>query len=658
MPGADADTVSAQMHVAGRRKDLGQSHDLRASGQRLLLQQVLGRINEPPGDLQGHDPDDGGTDANDSQVVPQLPARLNSGAESPQKGGHRIMSLRGFLEELRRRRVLKVAVAYTGAGIVLLEVLTHLFHNFEAPHWVLKVITTLLIVGLPVACLAAWGFEFREGRIRSLPREPADATPAAPQLASPVPHPSIAVLPFADMSAGHDQQYLGDGIAEELLNALASIDGLDVAARTSSFSLAGKGADIREVGDTLHVRHVLEGSVRRAGAKLRVTAQLIDVSNGFHLYSQTFDRQAEDIFSIQNEIALEIVRALLPRIGVDSATRLVKQGTASLEAYNLRLMARQWLTRPSPAAYQAAMEQLKEATRIDPGYADAWGDMAYIHGFASSWATDTLPYLIEAHHAAETALALSPQNVEGLLFRAFASLLVRHDAEASDDYYEQARDAGADLSVWAFNRAVLHDHPLGHFEFARAYLEEAERKDPLAHNVKWMLAWNYFLSRRHADAVRVAEQLRQLGVSAPDGIAVWGILLGATAARQAREALATLADAVPEFAHVGHMYQFAIDDVIGDREHARKLLDGLLARAAAHLPISPIALAEGYKALGEFDNAIDWWSRAVDQRVPYTIAWMAPVNRDHPVIGKHPRFLALLRRMGLMTEAVARPADR
>ena len=207
------------------------------------------------------------------------------------------MSLRGFFKELRRRHVFKVAVAYTGIGIVLLEVLTHLFHNFEAPHWVLKVITTLLIVGLPVACLAAWGFEFKEGRVRSIPRERNDAPPALPSPDAVTPHPSIAVLPFADMSAERDQQYLGDGIAEELLNALACIDGLDVAARTSSFSLATKGAGIKEIGDTLHVRHVLEGSVRRSASKLRVTAQLIDVSTGFHLYSQTFNRQAEDIFS-------------------------------------------------------------------------------------------------------------------------------------------------------------------------------------------------------------------------------------------------------------------------------------------------------------------------------------------------------------------------
>jgi len=172
------------------------------------------------------------------------------------------MKFREFLRELHRRNVWKVAVAYTAAAVVLLEVLTHLFHNFEAPHWVLKVITTLLIAGLPVACLAAWGFEVKEGRVRSVPREPQQTKPALPAPVTNAP-PSIAVLPFEDMSAEHDQQYLGDGIAEELLNALASIAELKVAARTSAFSFRGRSATMKEIGEVLHVRHVLEGSVRR-----------------------------------------------------------------------------------------------------------------------------------------------------------------------------------------------------------------------------------------------------------------------------------------------------------------------------------------------------------------------------------------------------------
>ena len=564
------------------------------------------------------------------------------------------MKFREFLRELHRRNVWKVAVAYTAAAVVLLEVLTHLFLNFEAPHWVLKVITTLLIAGLPLACLAAWGFEVKEGGVRSIPRVPKEASPALPAPDTTAP-PSIAVLPFADMSAEHDQQYLGDGIAEELLNALASIEGLNVAARTSSFSFAGKGASMEEIGRTLHVGHVLEGSVRKSGQKLRVTAQLINVETGFHRYSQTYDRQVQDIFDIQNEIAREIVAALLPRLGVQKDATLITHGTNNLEAYNLRLRARQWITQPSPATYREVIDQLRQATRLDPAYAGAWSDLAYIFGFTSAWMSDPLPNLLEAHHAAEMALRIAPDDVLALLFRAFVTTLVYRDATAADHYYELARAAGGDLSVWAFNRAVLFDHPLGQWDRARPALEEAARRDPLAHNVKWALAVSYEWSGRHADAVRLAEELRHLEVPSPDGIASVAIILkDPVVAASARDSLAAMVAAAPdELANVGHLYQFSIDEAIGDRTHARQLLDKLLAEEAAERPVSPVVIAEGYKALGEYERAIDWWSRAVDQHVPYTLAWMASVTRVHPVIGKHPRFLALLKRMGLEGDQTA-----
>ena len=160
-----------------------------------------------------------------------------------------------------------------------------------------------------------WGFDIAPEGVRPAPKS------AAPGKANVL--PSIAVLPLADMSGERDQQYLGDGIAEELLNALTSVEGLNVAARTSSFSFHDKGATVKEIGDTLHVCTVLEGSVRRSGQKLRVTAQLIDVESGFHLFSQSYDCQVRDIFDIQNEIAREIVTALMPKLGLKEGAKLV-----------------------------------------------------------------------------------------------------------------------------------------------------------------------------------------------------------------------------------------------------------------------------------------------------------------------------------------------
>jgi len=224
---------------------------------------------------------------------------------------------------------------------------------------VLKVVTTLAILDFPVVCLMAWGFDITAEGVRPVPPMPRDTTPPPqPSARGPVSTTdesatlSIAVLPFVDMSAGHDQQYLGDGTAEGLLNALASIDGLNVAVRTSFFSFHGKDVTVKEIGDMLHARHVLEGSVRRSGQKLRVTTQLIDVDTGFHLFSQSCDR--------------EFVAALMPKLGIGRDANLVKQGTTNLEAFNLWLKAHEWLRNPNPIAVDAALEHLRQAVELDP----------------------------------------------------------------------------------------------------------------------------------------------------------------------------------------------------------------------------------------------------------------------------------------------------
>ena len=413
------------------------------------------------------------------------------------------MGLRGFLKELHHRNVFKVAVAYTAAAVVLLEVLTHLFHNFEAPHWVLKVITTLLIMGLPVACLMAWGFEFKEGGVRSIPRVPKDTKPALPAPETTVP-PSIAVLPFADMSAEHDQQYLGDGIAEELLNALASIEGLNVAARTSSFSFAGKGASMTEIGDTLHVRHVLEGSVRRAGQKLRVTAQLIDVKSGFHLFTQSYDREVKDIFEIQNDIAHEIASALLPKLGLSEDVMLVRQGTTNLEAYNLWLKAHQWLTTPIPATAQTAIEQLRQAVALDPKYADAWGALAYVYAYTPYGPVTPTRRWSNATCGA-VARVYAPAGVLQLLSQAYVSLLVHRDAAASAAF---TNGFGMPVSTCLSGLTTKPTFMTVHWVTTirrSPYSRRLEARDPLAPNLKWALMEMYLAAGRIAEAVVVAD---------------------------------------------------------------------------------------------------------------------------------------------------------
>ena len=561
------------------------------------------------------------------------------------------MSLTGVLKELHRRKVWQVAVAYSAVAVGLLEVLTHLFHNFEAPHWVLKVMTTLLIAGLPVACLMAWGFEFKEGRVRAMPSERPQAPPALPVAAVSAPA-SIAVLPFEDMSPEQDQKYLGHGIAEELLNSLAGIDQLKVAARTSSFALASRGASMQEIGDTLHVRHVLEGSVRRSGQKLRITAQLIDVQSGFHLFSEAYDRAAEDIFDIQNEIAREIAAALLPKLGLSDDMQLVKQGTRNIEAYNLRLQAHQQFLAVNPGSLRLAIEGLQQAVKLDPRYWDALGDLAHGYAWASIWAGDPVPYLVKASSATAVALANAPTHVMALLVQAFLELLINRDRVAAARGYELARATGIDQSFWAFNKAYCYDGPLGRYAEAIAALRDAERKDPLAPNLKWALLEMQLACDKVTEAADTARALQSLGFVAP-GVSrnIGFALVAAGDISGARVALAAAHAAAGAEFHDSALLQFAIDEATGDRRHAQELLDQLLQSTSANGPESCYLIGDAFKALGEYDRTFEWWNRAVERHEPYMLVSMPMRNRNHPVIGKDPRLRQLLKRMGLESDA-------
>jgi TolB-like protein/Tfp pilus assembly protein PilF len=565
------------------------------------------------------------------------------------------MSTRTLLTELRRRGVLKVAVAYAAIGWVLLQVLSLLFDNFDAPGWVIKVVTTLVILGFPVACLMSWGFDITPDGVRPVPPVPKDPSPS-PALAD-VPAaksgvaagpPSIAVLPFEDMSAEHDQQYLGDGIAEELLNALTAVEGLKVAARTSSFSFRGKSAAMQEIGEVLRVRHVLEGSVRRSGPKLRVTAQLVEVASGFHLFSQSYDRELADIFDIQNEIAREIVRALLPRLGMQEGERLVSQGTASLEAYKLHLEARGWLYNPDPTTADAAIALLRRAVAADPRYADAWADLGYIYGYLSTWTGEPVPLMLEFVRAATTALVHDPTSPLGLTGFAYTSMLIDRDPQAAASWYERGRAAGADPSIWAFHKAYVFDAPLGRYEEAIAQLTAAEARDPLAPNIKQALADNQLHSGRIREAVATAEAVEKLPSFGPEISAICGLahvaagdlprasrLLEAARARSGRDFMALLPLAL------------AVNAATADVDDTRRLLARLLEHHAEGTASSAYLIGEAYKYLGDFEKAFEWWNRSVERYECWSLTVLPLRNRNHPVIGKDPRFHALLRRMGL-----------
>src|SRR5438046_10726710 len=220
-----------------------------------------------------------------------------------------------FFAELKRRKVYTVAIAYVVGGWALAQGISQLLPVFDIPIWVVRLVVLLIVLGFPVALVLSWFFDFtRYGIVRTPDMK--DKIDIGPAVSSS--EPSIAVLPFTDLSPGEERDYFGEGIAEEIQTALAKIEGLRVAARRSSFWFKDKKADLREIANKLNVEHVLEGSVRRDGNRVRISAELTDCGNGFTLWSETFEREMQGIFALQDEITRAIVDALKLKLDISA----------------------------------------------------------------------------------------------------------------------------------------------------------------------------------------------------------------------------------------------------------------------------------------------------------------------------------------------------
>ena len=389
-----------------------------------------------------------------------------------------------IIAELKRRNVLRVAALYLVAAWVLLQVGDLLFGLLDLPAWSNKLLFAGLVLGFVPALIFSWVYELtpeglkREHEVernasttaetarkldlivvgllviaivvvavqRFMPRTaPVPAATVATSGSSSVEMPapaaakSIAVLPFADMSAGKDQEYFADGLSEELLNLLAKLPELRVIGRTSSFQFKGRNEDLRVIGEKLNVVHVLEGSVRKSGNKVRITAQLIKAADGSHLWSETYDRTLDDIFAVQDDIAGEVVKALkLTLLGTTSVTR---SRPVNPEAYNLALQGRFFVERRGQKDLERAVEYFRRSRERDPGYAPAWAGLsqAYARQADYGFAPPADGYR-QAREAAEKALALDPQLVDAHLAMGSIHLVYDWDWAAADASFRRALD--------------------------------------------------------------------------------------------------------------------------------------------------------------------------------------------------------------------------
>ncbi|MEO5836547.1 MAG: hypothetical protein ABIQ20_07650 [Thermomonas sp.] len=342
-----------------------------------------------------------------------------------------------LIDELKRRKVFKVGAAYLVVAWLAVQAASIGFPAFDAPPWTLRVFILVSLLGFPLALVMAWIFDATPegmkldtrgaGRTRVFAaaavlialafgwyfygqpsfRKGDVATPVAAR------SNSIAVLPFANMSGKPDQEYFSDGMTEELLNVLAKVPQLQVVARTSVFQFKGKGGDVREIGRKLGVSHIVEGSVRRDGQQVRITAQLIRVADGFHVWSETYDRKLESVFAVQDEIAERIGDALKLSLGVDA--QVAARTSIDPIAYDEYLKGRSLLR--SRKDLQAAIEHFKAAVAKAPEFSAAWSSLSLAHDVSYWWVKQnqeqTAAELAKAAVAAERAAALDPNLAAG-----------------------------------------------------------------------------------------------------------------------------------------------------------------------------------------------------------------------------------------------------
>ncbi len=462
--------------------------------------------------------------------------------------------MRDFIEELKRRNVAKVALVYIIAGWLTMQVVDVMFPALHLPEWLISAVAAFVLIGFPFAVIFAWAFEMTpEGLKREKDVDRSESiTPRTGQklnhvamvilaiavvfllvdkfafqadtevpdteviATAPEEKPSIAVLPFVNMSGDVENEYFSDGLSEELLNLLAKIPQLHVAGRTSSFKFKGTNEDLRIIGEALNVAHVLEGSVRKSGARLRITAQLIDTQNGYHLWSENYDRELTDIFAIQDEIAGHVVEELKAHL-LGAEVAAATQGTTNIEAYNQFLRGNYFIDNTSAENLEKARIAYETAIEFDPDFARAYAGLAVaLQQTYSGWTSSSSGSFIEnfqhIREVADKAIELDPENPESLIAQTIVALLINWDLPTARMQTEKAlRISPNDLAALGWHGSNLTF--LGEFEAAEDVLTKALEIDPLSLATLRTLGDVYMVSGRCDLAIETYQRALSL---APD----------------------------------------------------------------------------------------------------------------------------------------------
>jgi len=465
------------------------------------------------------------------------------------------------------------------------------------------------------------------------------------------PHPrppdasSIAVLPFVNLSSDKENEYFSDGLTDDLISALTQVQGLRVVARGSSFQFKGKNPDIRAVGRQLNVASVLEGSVQRSGDRLRITAQLSSVADGYHVWSQTYDRRLADVFAVQDEISRAIVQALEVRVA-GAPRRLVQSPTADLEAYNLYLQARFHLNEWRPESARQAIAYFQQAIAKDSAYAPAYAGLAdsytWLGVFGYLPAREAMP---QAREAASRALRLDGSLAAAHVSLGYVKALYDWDWPGAAREFERALELSPGDADVHFAYAVAYLTPLGRLDEALAQIRRALALDPLSPYKLTGAGMIYTDRRAYDDAAAEYHKAIELDSSFYEA---YEELLSLETLRGRPQAVNAIVQAMraafPDFSDTSMRAREAAQQ--GRPAEARSLVEQCIAEyARADRPAKAWSAAHIYAGIGEKDLALEWLDKAYQARSPMLVF----VNEMpyYESLRSSPRFTALMSRLGL-----------
>jgi TolB-like protein/Flp pilus assembly protein TadD len=581
---------------------------------------------------------------------------------------------RSFFAELQRRNVLRAGAFYIAATWALAQGIAQLSPVVGAPEWAARWFLVAAVIGFPFWIAFAWFYEFTpEGIKREREVEPHESIThhtgrkldfaiigvlaiavvllvtdrfvlhhgVNEEAAVLVAEHSIAVLPFVNMSSDKDQEYFSDGISEELLNLLAKIPQLQVTARTSSFSFKGKDIAIPQIAHTLHVANVLEGSVRKAGNSVRITAQLIRAGTDTHLWSQTYDRKLDDIFAIQDEIAADVVKQL--KVTLLGAAPTVR--TTDPEAYALYLQAKQLGRQFTAEAFQQSDALYRKVLTTDPGYAPAWVGLG--RNFSNETSQGLLPNKVgfaQYREATMKAVAIDPDYAPAHTSLGWIAMYGDNDLAGAAQHFQRALALDpSDLDVLRSSATLLAS--LGRLDEALALEEAVVRRDPV--NVNALFNLGLYQRRDGRFDAAIASFRTVLSLSPGNGGAHFNFSVALLLKGDAQGALAEIEQETSEvWKMIGlPMVYYAL----GRKADSDAAPTALIAKSEKD---GPYNIAYVYANRGEADKAFEWLDKAVEYGDPGLGEIVTENLFDK--IHADPRWLPFLRKIGKAPEQLAK----